>query len=270
VADYQRIQQLASAPGSPVEGATYYDTGGHVAKLWNGTAWEDYGSGGGGGGTVDTVVAGTDISVDDTDPANPVVSFDGTIPTTVEQLTLGGEAVAGAIPTSGAGPWILKSDGTSWAVEALPPVPTEIDGNLTLGGKPVAATPPTSGGPYFLGYDGTEWIADEPSIDGTTISNPSRSTGIAYQPNTARPTLVLATLFAESLSSTPSAVAMFIGATSSPTMQVATLDVTAFGSEIVELENTFSVLVPTAWYYAFVVTASGAAQGVANVFEQTL
>lgn len=36
-------------------------------------------AGGGGGGTVDTVVAGTDILVDSTDPANPIVSLDGTI-----------------------------------------------------------------------------------------------------------------------------------------------------------------------------------------------
>ena len=41
----------------------------------------------GGGGTVNSVVAGTDIAVDSTDPANPIVSFNGTIPTDVSDLT---------------------------------------------------------------------------------------------------------------------------------------------------------------------------------------
>ena len=34
----------------------------------------EFGTGGGGGGTVNSVVAGTGISVDNTDPANPIVS----------------------------------------------------------------------------------------------------------------------------------------------------------------------------------------------------
>lgn len=38
-------------------------------------------TGGGGGGTVDSVVAGTGIDVDNTDPANPVVAVDETIAT---------------------------------------------------------------------------------------------------------------------------------------------------------------------------------------------
>lgn len=44
---------------------------------WNGLQWIPYTpSGGGGGGTVDSVVGGAGIDVDSTDPANPIVSLD--------------------------------------------------------------------------------------------------------------------------------------------------------------------------------------------------
>jgi len=51
-----------------------------VAKVFDGTEWIDdpaAGGGGGGSGVVESIVAGTGISVDDTDPAHPVVSATG-------------------------------------------------------------------------------------------------------------------------------------------------------------------------------------------------
>jgi hypothetical protein len=43
---------------------------------------------------VDSVVGGTNISVDNTDPTAPVVSFDGTIPTKTSDLTNDSDFVA--------------------------------------------------------------------------------------------------------------------------------------------------------------------------------
>lgn len=84
MADNQRFKKLASPPSSPGEAEFYYDTALKAMGFWDGTEWVYVANGSvtgiSAGGTVDSVVAGTDIHVDDTDPANPVVSFTGTIP----------------------------------------------------------------------------------------------------------------------------------------------------------------------------------------------
>lgn len=36
------FQELASAPSSPTEGQTYYDTALHKVRTWDGTAWQAY------------------------------------------------------------------------------------------------------------------------------------------------------------------------------------------------------------------------------------
>jgi len=36
------FDQLATAPATPAEGRTYYDTVTHKARTWDGTAWQDH------------------------------------------------------------------------------------------------------------------------------------------------------------------------------------------------------------------------------------
>lgn len=69
------IQPLASAPSSPVEGQVYYDTTDDTIYVRANGVWLDLGVQGG-GGIVETIVAGNNIDVDSTDPANPIVAVE--------------------------------------------------------------------------------------------------------------------------------------------------------------------------------------------------
>lgn len=83
--------------------------------------------------------------------------------------------------------WVYGSS-TAWGPSGGT---TEIDGNLTLGGKPVSAVPPSSGGPYYLEYNGTDWIAatisggggselNGDTLNGGTIAATTPTSGFPY------------------------------------------------------------------------------------------
>lgn len=55
-------------------GYGFRDNSGVMQVKNSGGSWSNFGGGGGGSGVVETIVPGTNISVDSTDPANPIVS----------------------------------------------------------------------------------------------------------------------------------------------------------------------------------------------------
>lgn len=79
------IQPLASAPSSPAEGQIYYDTVDDTVYVRANGAWLDLGTSG--TGSVATVVAGNNIDVDSTDPANPVVSVETLVLADISDIT---------------------------------------------------------------------------------------------------------------------------------------------------------------------------------------
>ena len=70
---------IADRPATPdlMTGALglWYATDTDTLSAWDGATWEDV-AGGGGSGTVDSVVSGTGIDIDATDPANPIANLD--------------------------------------------------------------------------------------------------------------------------------------------------------------------------------------------------
>lgn len=81
VPDYLGAGLLASRPAAPTLApgtvGLYYctDVGSEKLTAWDGVVWADI-AGGGGTGTVDSVIGGTGIDVDATDPANPIANLD--------------------------------------------------------------------------------------------------------------------------------------------------------------------------------------------------
>lgn len=63
--------------------------------------------------------------------------------------------------------WVYGS-GTTWGTGGAGY--TEIDGNLTLGGKAVSAVPPSTGLP-LLAYNGTDWIAELVTLHDIAVAN---------------------------------------------------------------------------------------------------
>jgi len=80
------VGPLASAPSSPIEGQIYYDTTDDTIYVWANGAWLDLGVQGS-SGVVETIVAGNNIDVDATDPANPIVAVETLTVTDISDLT---------------------------------------------------------------------------------------------------------------------------------------------------------------------------------------
>lgn len=94
------------------QGITALDDGPYYS---DGTTWTLLGSGG--GGAVASVVAGTAITVDSTDPANPIVNLDQThtLPSFANEAAFPPAAdYAGQLVYNADDTWVWGSDGTSW------------------------------------------------------------------------------------------------------------------------------------------------------------
>jgi len=76
------------------------------------------GSGGSGGGTVTSVNSGTDITVDNTDPANPIVNFTGTYQDPIT-VVANYSALPAVGTVTGKFYWCSASQGTKWLPGSL-------------------------------------------------------------------------------------------------------------------------------------------------------
>lgn len=93
-ADYLGMGVIGDRPAAPVllsyMVGLWYSTDTLEWSAWNGSVWlEDIMAGGGGTGVVETIVAGTGITVDSTDPANPIVAATGGGTGTVDSIVGG-------------------------------------------------------------------------------------------------------------------------------------------------------------------------------------
>lgn len=131
---------------------------------WNGTAWIPYpaAGGSGGGGIVDTVVAGAGISVDSSDPSNPIVAVDATL----EELS---DTTFTAIATGD----MIQWNGSAW-VNVDPPalstltdvdIPTLPTYNDVLTWNGVSwSSAPAQGGSEWPNTLADEILADAPTV----------------------------------------------------------------------------------------------------------
>jgi hypothetical protein len=153
-ADYLGMGDIADRPATPVllsyMVGLWYSTDTLEWSAWNGSAWlEDIMAGGSGSGIVETIVAGTGISVDATDPANPIVSATGAGSGTLTIITEAGTSTMDPATHAGTNRYIRAADDVTFDVAegyaAGQPYNLRATAGLTLIGTGVTLTPPAGG-----------------------------------------------------------------------------------------------------------------------------
>lgn len=104
-----KLQNLASDPSSPVLGQMYFNTTDNKIRTWNGSTWDEYGTGAGSG----DVSSNTSSSVD-----SEVVLFNGTTGKSVKRATITGLAklASGVLSAATQGTDYYAPSGTDVAV----------------------------------------------------------------------------------------------------------------------------------------------------------
>lgn len=93
----------------------------------------------------------------------------------------------------------------------------------------------------------TEIQADVNAMLTTTMTQPSRTLNTAYQPNTARPTLVLATM--TTLPMAAVLMWMYVGSTSNPVSSGVVVGEFSYGGSGNFTPQALTFIVPPGWYY---------------------